>query len=410
MRPFSSHSLPRGFVALVLALALATLSCTLSLRPISSIPTIDPNATNETKALFMKLWTLSRSNRTLFGHQDSLYFGVGWQGEPGRSDVMEVSGSYPAVYGWEVGRIELGGPNNVDGVPFDRIRELIIEGYRRGGVITISWHMSNPVTGGNFYDQTEAVSTILPGGSNHDLYRQWLDAFAAFDRSLTVSGVPWNQDEHLVPVILRPFHEHNGSVFWWGGRNTTEADYIALWRFTVEYLRDTAGLHNLLYAYSPDARFMRGRSSDGTYADLASFQAAYFYAYPGDNYVDVLGMDDYAHVEINRLTGYENGIDLLVQTARGRNGLKIPALTETGRQRWDGSYGPRWWTTFLYPAVIGSRPHGQVAWVLAWRNWGETDFAAPYPGHLSAADFVEFKNKAAIIFEDEIPFNLYTWP
>lgn len=55
------------------------LSCTFRLRPISSISTIDPLATDETKALFMKLWTLADANRTLFGHQDDLFFGIGWR-------------------------------------------------------------------------------------------------------------------------------------------------------------------------------------------------------------------------------------------------------------------------------------------------------------------------------------------
>jgi len=418
MRTSSNQHQPRAFIFLGLIIVLAALSCTFQLRPISSIPTIDPNATNETKALFIKLWTLAKTNQTLFGHQDDLFFGVGWRDEPGRSDVFEVSGSYPAVYGWEVGAVELGGPNSGDGVPFDTMREKIIEGYRRGGVITISWHMSNPITWaligtdlsndqlGTAFDRTPAVSTILPGGSNHDLYLNWLDAFAEFDRSLTVSGVPWNESEHLVPVIFRPFHEHNFSVFWWGGRNTTEAEYIALWQFTVEYLRDTAGLHNLLYAYSPDTR---GRSC----ADLETFQTWYFYAYPGDSYVDVLGLDSYSDVELDRLDPYKSCLNMLVQTANSpdRSDLKIPALTETGHQRWSGFYGPQWWTTFLYPALIGTRSSGgQIAWVLTWRNSDEMHREGPYPGSPDADDFVDFKNKRGIHFEDEIPFNLYTWP
>lgn len=55
-----------------------------------------------------------------------------------------------------------------------------------------------------------------------------------------------------VPVLFRPFHEHTGNGFWWGKGNCTAEEYIALWRFTLEYLRDTKGVHNLLYVYSPD--------------------------------------------------------------------------------------------------------------------------------------------------------------
>ena len=55
---------------------------------------------------------------------------------------------------------------------------------------------------------------------------------------------------------------------------------------TVDYLRDSCGLHNVLYAYSPD-RSRIDMSSEST------CEAGYLYAYPGDEYVDVLGFDDY---------------------------------------------------------------------------------------------------------------------
>ena len=44
----------------------------------------------------------------MFGHQDDLAYGVGWKYIPGKSDIKEVTGDYPAVYGWELGRIGIG--------------------------------------------------------------------------------------------------------------------------------------------------------------------------------------------------------------------------------------------------------------------------------------------------------------
>jgi len=41
-----------------------------------------------------------------FGHQDDLAYGVEWSAERGGSDVKEVAGDYPAVYGWEASGIE----------------------------------------------------------------------------------------------------------------------------------------------------------------------------------------------------------------------------------------------------------------------------------------------------------------
>src|SRR3954468_4860386 len=66
----------------------------------------DKNATKETINLYRNLKKLLNKG-IMFGHQDDLAYGVGWKYEPGRSDIKDVTGDYPAVYGWELGRIEL---------------------------------------------------------------------------------------------------------------------------------------------------------------------------------------------------------------------------------------------------------------------------------------------------------------
>ena len=76
---------------------------------------------------------------------------MAWAGNmnPGRSDIRDITGEYPAVYGFDLGRIELGWKVNLDSVPFDKTRQYIQEAYERGGIITLSWHLNNPLTGGN---------------------------------------------------------------------------------------------------------------------------------------------------------------------------------------------------------------------------------------------------------------------
>ncbi len=401
----------KSFLSALCLVFIVTGCSSLSLRPLESAPVVDPDATAETKALFLKLFLISSRN-TMFGHQDDLAYGVRWRNVPGRSDVREAGGSYPAVYGWDVGHLERGGINNLDGVNFDNMRQWIMEGYRRGGVITISWHMDNPVTGDWFYDSTTpAVSEILPGGTRHMQYRGWLDEFADFALSLTVSGTAWNPAAHLVPVIFRPFHEHNHCAFWWGRCVTSEAEYIALWRFTVEYLKDVRGVHNLLYAFSTDARGMTRDNPDGTFntpsgSRTRSFKEQYFYAYPGDEYVDVFGLDNYVDTGTSRKAAFKQMLTLLIETARERDDIKLPALTETGV---DGVPNPNWWTEILLHAVnTGGRP--RVAWALVWRNAARDHFFGPYLGHPSAIDFRRFRDSPMILFEDDLPYSLYTWP
>jgi mannan endo-1,4-beta-mannosidase len=401
----------------VLLPLLALAACSLRPRPVESIPTIDPAATNETKALFINLWTLSRTNNTLFGHQDTVSYGVGWRAEPGRSDVLETAGQYPAVYGWDVAEIELGGEANVDGVRFDDMRRWIIEAYQRGGVNTVSWHMFNPVTLENFYDTSgRPMFHILPGQDQHDRFVSWLDTFADFALSLRSGPTAWNPEEHLVPIVFRPVHEHNGSVFWWGGRNTNEAEYIAIWRFTVEYLRDERGVHNLLYAFSPDARyFPRDGLFPGTY-DQDEFNHAYFYAYPGDSYVDVFGLDDYEDLWHNRRDPFAQAMAFTIDLANNRSDLKIPALTEAGIEELINRNGFQddWFTNFLLPTIRGApTSNGQVAWALLWRNAAEDHYWVPYASHPSSdlkRDFADFADSSRILFQDQLPFNLYEWP
>jgi mannan endo-1,4-beta-mannosidase len=67
----------------------------------------DPKATPETVSLYRNLLKLQKEGM-MFGHQDALAYGIGWVYEEGRSDVKDVAGDYPAVYGWELGHLELG--------------------------------------------------------------------------------------------------------------------------------------------------------------------------------------------------------------------------------------------------------------------------------------------------------------
>jgi hypothetical protein len=246
---------------------------------------IDAEATDRTRALFQNLRSLD--NQILFGHQDDLAYGVHWDRRTDslarasgvrRSDVRAVTGSYPAVYGWDVG--DIGSSDtvvvNLDSVPFEAMKTWMVEGYERGGVITVSWHMDNPVTGGSSWDTTSAVSKLLPDSSHHEEFVAMLDRFARFADDLETGFWKRLGLGHHVPIIFRPFHEMNGDWFWWG--SASPEDYRALWRFTVEYLREEKNLHHLLYAYSPD--IFQGRHG-------------YLRYYPGDEYVDVLGYDDY---------------------------------------------------------------------------------------------------------------------
>jgi mannan endo-1,4-beta-mannosidase len=344
---------------------------------------VDAHATAETRALFANMRRLA-GRQIMFGHQEDLAYGHDWAGEPGRSDVKAVTGAYPALYGWEFGGADLA-----------RLREWIVEGYERGGVITLSWHMPNPVTGGNAWDTAgRALPALLPGGASHATYVAWLDRFADFATSLRAPSP--DGGSVLVPVIFRPFHEMSGGWFWWGATHASAADYQRLWRFTVEYLRDRRGVHNVLYAYSPDKVYDYGASH---YLDW----------YPGDAYVDVLGVDQYwwppsaTWAPKDQVRALVESLHVVAGEADRRG--KIAALTETGYETVPDS---TWWTDKLLAALDADALTRRTAYVLVWRNAnrareGREHFYAPYPGQASAADFARFRAHPRIVFEDELP-------
>jgi len=347
----------------------------------SAVVPIDKNATKRTKAVFLNLQQSIQRGKWLFGHQDDLAYGVGWKEKPGASDVKAVCGDFPAVYGWELGNLEHDMAYNLDSVNFDRMKGWIKEGYRRGGVITISWHMDNYATGGSAWDTTAAVHKILPGGPLHERFKADLDRFAVFVNDLRAGGL-FNRRQ--IPIIFRPFHELSGSWFWWGKGHTNPDDFIALWRFTVSYLRDVKDLHNILYAYNTSENF---KTAD----EFLQF-------YPGDAWVDILSFDDYGNLMTpDGELQFQKCLKTVVEIAEARN--KIPALAETGLE---GIKRPDWYTSVLLKNIQADPVGKRIAYVVVWRNANRKHHYVPYPGHPGAADFQAFYQDDSTLFEQDL--------
>ncbi|GAA0734073.1 glycoside hydrolase family 26 protein [Sphingomonas japonica] len=371
-----------------LLVACASLAGCAALPPVatarSSPDPVDRQATVETRALLHSMAALAPT-ATMFGHQNTLAYGYRWRGEPDRSDVKDVAGCFPAVYGWDLMDIfARNGAMQVDPAGAQRLRDYIRQGFARGGVITLSWHQGNPANDGDAWNvDLPAVARILPGGDLHSKYMARLDVAADFIAGLEAAdGTP-------IPVVFRPYHEHTGSWFWWGRDHATPAEFKGLWRMTVEHLRDRRGLRNVLYSYS---------------TDVFDSEAEYLERYPGDDVIDVLGFDDYHSIKSAETTDvFRNRLRLLVGMARERG--KIAALTETGLE---AIPDPDWWTSVLLAGINADAETRGIAWALVWRNAtvaveGREHFYAPYPGQASAADFKTFADDPSILLECELP-------
>ena len=363
-----------------------TMSCS---KKKADDPIAESGRTQRTENLLAHLHAIS-ANGYLIGHQDDPVYGVGWVGDSCRSDVKSVCGDFPAVIGFDLGHLELGDSVNLDGVPFDRMRDEIIRHFDRGGMVTLSWHLDNPLTGGSAWvkpdsltdQEKQTVASVLEGGECHEKFLGWLDILASFINSLeTPYGVK-------VPVLFRPWHEHTGSWFWWGQNLCTTEQYKALWKLTVDQLKQR-GVNNVLYAYSPGTEF----NGDA---------AKYLERWPGDEIVDVIGFDSYCTNNAEdtvAINNYASSLDLnlkaLCDIAKQHN--VVPALTETGME----SLGKAdWWTSTLMP-VLNKYP---IAYVLLWRNAHNKPghFYMPYPGQKTVSDFVKFYNDKRTLFVKDV--------
>ncbi|MFZ1290069.1 MAG: glycosyl hydrolase [Melioribacteraceae bacterium] len=333
---------------------------------------IDSNATFGTVALFYNLKNNPES-KIIFGHHHSTAYGIGWRGEIDKSDVKDVTGSYPGVIGWDFADLNF----NPEEQP-NWLENNVIRAYDNGLINIFAWHLDNLVTGKNFYDTTIVVKHILPGGSHHEIYKRELDRIAYFSKHII------GKDGKLIPIIFRPFHEFDGSWFWWGEHFCTPEEYIALWQFTIKYLRDEQKVKNILYAFSPDCKYTN--------------EYDFLERYPGDEYVDIIGMDNYWDFTPlgEGLIAVKEKLKLVSKIAKERN--KIAAFTETGLEKISDE---KWWTDKLLKVIKNDSIN--IAFVMVWRNAHLDHFYVPFKNHPSSGNFIEFKNDPKIIFADELP-------
>ncbi|KQM69298.1 hypothetical protein ASE74_04615 [Pedobacter sp. Leaf216] len=369
-----------------------------SILPIGTVPNVakvktwlvDKNATDETASLFYNLKQSAKTN-VLFGHQDDTKRGVTnaatqWANEQQfsgvpttQSDVKTLTGSYPAVYGYDFLHMTNFSAGNWFDYEKSIARTLTIEAYNRGGINTYSWHYANPVSKGSFYwadSPVSAVDQVLPGGTANEPFKASLKIVADYAKTLI------GADGKLVPIIFRPFHEMDGSWFWWGSGHCTPAQYIAIYQYTVKYLRDDLGVRNFLYAWSPDRNF--------------NSQSQYLSYYPGDDYVDLIGTDNYEDMKANVSPAIAaSKFKIVSDYAKAHN--KLAALTETGLQNLTRS---DWFTQQLLKSL--KNQNLEFAYALLWANTKDA-YWTPYAGHPAASDFMNFKNDGFVLFGDRMP-------
>ncbi|MBZ4043006.1 glycoside hydrolase family 26 protein [Flavobacterium hibisci] len=357
---------------------------------------VDKKATAETVALFYNLKILGKT-KVAIGQQDA--FNNFYQDAGGDSDIKKNTGFDPAILGSDFMFITDKNNNNQSNNWFYQQEQKIISdtkaAYAKGIINTFSWHLREPNNETSFYtsdmtteQKNTAFKSILPGGANHEWYKKKLDKVASVFLNLKGSK------GELIPVIFRPFHEFDGSWFWWGANFCTAEEYKTAYKFTVDYLKNTKGVHNILYAFSPDRTYLT--STD------------YLSRYPGDKYVDVLGMDNYGDFDNQGTTGANTANSKLkIISDLAKSKVKIAALTETG-YRVTSSNTPinDWFSTYLYDALTSNSI--EVSYMMFWTNDSD-GYYVPNSSVSNAADFKTFASKPKSALVNSLP-KMYELP
>lgn len=355
----------------------------------------NPNATEETVALFYNLKEVAKTS-FLVGQQNA--FSSFYMNNAGDSDIKKATGSDPALLGSDFMFITDDEndetTNNWYYQQEQQIKQDVINAYNKGMVNIFAWHFREPYEGKHFYtsemtdfQKENAFRSILPGGENHDYYKAKLRKIAEVIKSLS------GDNGELIPVIFRPFHEFDGNWFWWGQAYCTPQEFINCWRFTVNFLLNDQNVKNVLFAYSPDNLFFD--------------EASYLQRYPGDQYVDVLGMDNYSDFQMGHqmdMSKANQKLKIISDLAKAKG--KVAALTETCYFIEPGvtSALPNFYSGHLYESMTSNDV--ELSFMMFWYNT-RTRYCTPPPGLDGYQDFMDFIGKPETLLTDEL-INLYT--
>jgi mannan endo-1,4-beta-mannosidase len=233
---------------------------------------ITPNPSPEAIQLLEYIYSIS-GKYTLTGQHC-----IPLSGSTRLAGVEKLTGLYPVIFGQDFGFSAAG---TWDGINFRQ--QLVDEAIRRhndGFIITLMWHAVRPIEEepvtfeksilGKLTEK-EWNDLLTPGTEIHEHWKSQVDVIAFFLKQLR---------EAAVPVLWRPYHEMNGTWFWWG-KKTGEMGYRKLYRMLFERLTNFHKLNNLLWVFNAN--------------ELRLNVDPYHYYYPGEDVVDILATDVYSN-------------------------------------------------------------------------------------------------------------------
>ena len=235
------------------------------------------------KEAVLEFLNQSSGQKILSGQESTLWDTPWGDWFPSSRDeyVSQRSGKLPAVFSSDFGDFK-----NRDLGSEEQVREkrsMVVntakQYARQGSLVMLSYHMCPPdlqsgcafeqmsrFTQDDPYPEWKLNQILQPGTEMNRKHLERIDEIAGYLKEL--------EDEGIV-VMWRPFHEINKSWFWWGA-SSRSAD---LYRQMHDRMVGHHGLKNLIWVYSVN------------YWDGENDSPRRYY--PGDWYVDMLGVDIY---------------------------------------------------------------------------------------------------------------------
>ncbi|WP_207428751.1 glycosyl hydrolase [Pedobacter sp. SYSU D00535] len=138
--------------------------------------------------------------------------------------------------------------------------------WEKKGIPAITWHWRDPSNlTENFYTAGTSFDVSRINNPDSDEYKAMIRDIDA------VSGLLKKLQEQQVPVIWRPLHEAAGGWFWWGAKGAQPCK--KLYQLMYDRMVNHHGLRNLIWVWTHEP-------NDNAW-------------YPGDEYVDIVGRDNY---------------------------------------------------------------------------------------------------------------------
>jgi len=376
----------------------------------------------------------------LFGHESVIMMGVSgdadWEvknaSELGvnissqRSDVLAMTGQQPAIMGFDAFKLILDVTDNETRKPEV---EANIKGLKMyvdsGGLIAFNWHMQ-PIKLPTYKERAYRMDEFKNNPYIELMKKE--QPFYQIANGFESRDDWWKtyENERLKPmaerlrliskdgsgIIFRPFHEADGSWFWWGlkwlegdkdlnGKAALEKVFTE----TARYLKNR--LPGILIAFSTDKLDYVSHNNSSDTLQIAKRYSDEFQTFLPKKeedlaLIDIYGMDLYINAD-NPKRYQDFKVKLIGLSILANQHKKICGITEAGNRGLPSEEDGRqpcinWYTEYLANWI--AHPKIDVAFNVVWQNWSnerdrtKADPADGYfvPVYSNSKPGIDFKN------------------